>query len=212
MRDLTTQQTQPVFKTKKQRTLKREVSLTGVGVFTGATVKISLHPAPGDHGIIFERSDLPNKPRIPAKVEFVQKTPRCTILGDGDISIQTVEHVLAALKAYQVDNVLIEIHGPEVPIFDGSAISFIEAIEQAGIDIQDAEKRIITLSAPLFWSEGEVQIIALPSDEYRISYTLHYPHSPLLRSQYHSFVVEEESFKREIAPSRTFSLYEEIAP
>ncbi len=196
----------------KQRTIQNTISSSGVGLFTGKKVHVTLSPTDVDHGIVFQRADLPGTPKIPASVNFVKETPRCTILGNEQGSIQTVEHITAALSAYGIDNLLVSLDGPEVPIFDGSSASFVEMIEKGGVCEQSKEKARRKIQSPVFWAQGDVQIIALPSDEYRISYTLHYPHSSVIGSQFYSVLVNENKFKAEIAPSRTFSLYEEIAP
>lgn len=197
---------------KTQKTLKDSVSAEGIGVFTGEKVSIRICPAEKDAGIIFQRVDLSNKPILPAKLEFVQGTPRCTVIGDNGVCVQTVEHILAAFKAYGIDNALIQISGSEVPIFDGSSLRFVELIEEAGVVELESKKNVYFVDAPIFWSQGDIHIIALPSHEYRISYTLHYPHSQFIGSQFYSVVVDQEHFKNEIAPCRTFSIYEEIAP
>lgn len=196
----------------KQRTLERKVSLSGVGLFTGEQATLSIAPAEADSGVNFRRTDLPRRPFLPATLEYVQGTPRCTMIGSQGSLVQTVEHLLSALRSYQIDNALIEIHGPEVPILDGSAKGFVELIEEAGIAELHEERIVAKLERPVFWSQGDTHLIALPADEYRISYTLHYPHSPFIGSQYYSFVASETRFKNEIAPCRTFSLYEEIVP
>lgn len=134
------------------------------------------------------------------------------MIGGQGVLVQTVEHLLSALKAHQIDNALIEISGSEVPILDGSAEGFVEMIDRAGVVIQNEERASGKLEKPVYWSQGETHLVAIPSDSYQISYTLHYPHSSFIGSQYYSFVVDEEGFKQEIASSRTFSLYEEIAP
>jgi UDP-3-O-[3-hydroxymyristoyl] N-acetylglucosamine deacetylase len=197
---------------KKRRTVKRSVGISGIGVFSGQDVKLSLCPNEKGTGIFFKRVDLPHQPELPARLEYVQATPRCTLIGDGKISIQTVEHLLSALSAYDIDNAIIEISGSEVPIFDGSALEFVEMIEKAGVCELDQEKKAVKIQSPLFWSQGDIHLIALPSDVLRISYTLHYPHSTAIGTQYYSFVLSPEAFKKEIAPCRTFSVYEEIAP
>ncbi len=156
--------------------------------------------------------DLPHQPILAARSEYVQGTPRCTIIGNGTDSVQTVEHLLAALRAYDIDNVLIEITGCEVPIFDGSSRHFIAMIEEGGICELEGEKEVVRLKNPIFWSQGDIHLIALPSEEYRISYTLHYPHSKTIGTQFYTFSLDEERFKNEIASCRTFSIYEEIAP
>lgn len=196
----------------KQRTLKKEVTLSGTGLFTGTKVEMRFIPAPEDSGIVFRRSDIPGSPICPALAEYVIDTPRCTILGKDLCTIQCVEHVLAALSGYGIDNLIIELNGPEVPIGDGSAMPFVEMIEEAGIVFQKAKKTWYRLSAPIYWTQGDVHLVALPYDEFRISYTLNYPNSKLLRSQFYTFAYNEERFKREIAKCRTFSLYEEIVP
>jgi UDP-3-O-[3-hydroxymyristoyl] N-acetylglucosamine deacetylase len=203
---------QPTQKIQKQRTLQKSISADGVGLFSGEKVFLRLSPMEGNGGIVFQRIDLPHKPVFPARAESVQGTPRCTIIGSGIATVQTVEHLLAALRAYEIDNVLIEISGSEVPIFDGSSRAFVAMIEEAGVCEQDAVKQILRLKTPVYWSEGEIHLIALPSNEYRISYTLHYPHSRTIGTQFYSCALDPQRFKHEIAPSRTFSIYEEIAP
>jgi UDP-3-O-[3-hydroxymyristoyl] N-acetylglucosamine deacetylase len=197
---------------RKQQTLKRSFSVSGIGVFTGEVTTLRLSPLEGNRGIIFKRTDLPSQPEIPAKLEYLKSTPRCTLLANNEASVQTVEHLLAALKAYEVDNVLIEISGPEVPIMDGSSLPFVRLIEESGVAPQRAVKQLLKLSNPFFWSQGDVHLIALPDEHYRLSYTLHYPHSPFIGSQFYSITLDPERFKTEIAPSRTFSLHQEIAP
>ncbi len=196
----------------KQRTLQRSVSAEGVGLFSGEKVFIRLSPAKENTGVIFQRIDLPHQPILPALSEYVQATPRCTIIGNGKESVQTVEHLLAAVRAFNIHNILIEISGSEVPIFDGSAKYFVELMEQAGCLELNAEQEVMRLKNPVFWSQGGIHLIALPSDEYRISYTLHYPHSKTIGTQFYSFTLNQERFKQEIASCRTFSIYEEIAP
>lgn len=197
---------------KHQHTIKGFASLSGTGLFTGMKSAIKLCPAPEGTGVVFQRMDLPGKPTLRALVDNVRETPRCTILGTDDFQVQTVEHILSAIKAYDIDNLLIEIEGPEIPSCDGSAMPFVELIEKAGVIAQSKTKKIHHLEAPIFWSKGDVHLVALPSEEFRISYTLNYPNSELLKSQFFTVRINEEIFKEEIAPARTFSLYEEILP
>lgn len=197
---------------KKQRTLQKRVSAVGIGLFNGEKVSICLCPAKENTGIVFQRIDLPHRPTFPAQPKYVQGTPRCTMIGNGKDFVQTVEHLLAALRAYSIDNVLIEISNYEVPIFDGSSLPFVTMIEEAGICELEFEKTVYRIKTPIFWSKGDVHLIALPSEEYRLSYTLHYPHSTTIGTQFYTFVLNQEDFKNEIASCRTFSIYEEIAP
>ncbi len=196
---------------RTQNTLGRDVSASGIGLFTGESVSIRMCPAPIGAGIVFQRVDLPLKPRLFAQLEQVHATPRCTVIGVDGVLVQTIEHIVAALCVYKIDNALIEISGAEVPIFDGSSNQFVSMIEAAGVFPQETMRPIYTIQSPIYWSQGDIHLVALPSHEYRISYTLHYPFCTRIGSQYYSVVVDQESFKDKIAPSRTFSVYEEIA-
>ena len=195
-----------------QKTFQDEVTASGVGLFTGEKVSLRICPAPPDSGIVFQRTDLLSKPEIPALLSYVREAPRCTRLATPNASILMVEHLLSALYAYGIDNARIEVEGPEIPAADGSSQLFVDLIEKTGLVSQEYPKRYARISDPIYWSEGEVHLVALPSDEFRVSYTMHYPHSPLLRSQYYSFVLQPLRYKAEIARCRTFSLYEEILP
>jgi UDP-3-O-[3-hydroxymyristoyl] N-acetylglucosamine deacetylase len=195
-----------------QTTLKAAVSYTGLGLFTGVQCSVRFVPAPVGRGIVFRRSDLPGKPEVPALLEFAVQAVRSTRLLKGEASVQTVEHLLSALQGLGIDNLDIEVDGPEVPMSDGSAKEFVRMIEEAGIQAQDAPRKMILIKEPIYWSDGNVHLVALPATGSRFSYTLHYPHSPLIRSQYHSFLFSSSLYKTDIANCRTFTLYEEIAP
>ncbi len=195
---------------RSQRTLKKEVVFSGVGVHTGNEVTLRFCPAPEHSGIVFQRIDLPGKPVIPATVEYVKETARSTTIGIGDCSVQTIEHVLAALFAYQIDNLCIQVSAQEPPIGDGSSSTFVDMIETAGILEQNATSTVVPLKHPVYFSKGDTHLIALPAEEYKISYTLHYPQTPVIRSQYFSCTINQESFKRELSQCRTFALYDEI--
>lgn len=196
---------------RKQRTLKKPIDYSGIGLHTGTQVTMSFIPAKEGSGVSFRRSDLPGQPIIPATIEYVCANTRNTTLGIADVRIHTVEHVLAAVRAFNIDNIIIEINGIEPPVGNGSSDIFVGMIEESGIVEQEAVIPIVKLSQPVYWSEGEIHIVAIPSDCYRISYTLNYPDTRLLKSQYFSFALTEDSFKKEISPCRTFSLYEEVS-
>lgn len=196
---------------RKQRTLSRPISFSGIGVHTGEQVLMRFCPAPENSGIFFKRIDLPHQPIIEAHVSHVCDTQRSTTLGKENVRIHTVEHVLAALNAYNIDNLCVEISNVEPPIGDGSSRQFVEMIEEAGIKEQNASHAVFKLQQPVYWSDEQIQLVALPYEGLRISYTLNYPSSTLLKAQFYSVVVSPQSFKTEIAPSRTFSLYEEVA-
>lgn len=168
-------------------------------------------PAPVNTGIVFKRTDLPNQPIIPATLSSVWDTSRSTNLGIGELKIYTIEHVLAALYALQVDNLMIELSNIEPPVGNGSSDLFVQMIEEAGIEEQTEARSTLKIETPIYWSQDPIHLVALPSEGYHISYTLSYPSSPVLKAQYHSTIVDSTTFKREIAPCRTFSLYEEVA-
>lgn len=195
---------------RPQRTLKKEVALSGTGIHTGKEVLLRLLPAAANTGIVFQRIDLPGQPTIPALLSYVQETSRSTTIGCEGASVQTVEHLMAALSACQIDNVLVQVTEGEPPSGDGSAACFVALLEEAGVEEQEAETRVYILQEPLYYTEGETHLVALPSNEYRISCTLHYPHTPAIGSQYLSLEINEALFKKGIAPCRTFALYEEL--
>lgn len=190
-------------------TLRSSVTRQGVGLFTGEGVTITLSPLQEGSGVVFERVDVSGHPKLRLDAYAVQQTPRCTVVGNAECSVQTVEHLLAALHAYAVYDVLIQLTGSEVPIFDGSSSVFVEMIEEAGLE--ERGKRLVrTLRHPVFFSQGQTHLVALPSSQFIVSYTLHYPHSACLGTQFFSFALAPDLFKEEVAPCRTFALYEEV--
>lgn len=198
---------------RRQNTLAKTTEFSGIGIHTGNNVTMRFCPAPIHTGIVFKRVDLPSQPVIPATVEYVVDTSRSTTLGIGACRVHTVEHVMAALQAYGIDNLYVEVDNVEPPIGNGSSDVFVDMIESAGIVESNAEIPILHLDEPVFYSDSEqgINIVALPAPHFRISYTLSYDEHPLLKAQYHDLVVSSESFKKEIAPCRTFSLYKEIS-
>jgi len=198
--------------TRPQRTVGKVTEFSGIGVHTGHIVTLRLCPAKEGSGVFFKRIDLPGQPIIPAALGNVLDTSRSTTIGIKEARIHTVEHVLAAVKACQVDNLCIEISNIEPPVGNGSSDVFIEMLESGGFVEQHAPLKVVKVTEPLYWADEEIQIVALPYEGYRISYTLSYPASPILNGQFHTVIVNHDNFKREIAPCRTFSLYQEIAP
>ena len=195
---------------RHQSTIGTSQELSGIGLHTGEEVTLRFVPAREGEGIFFRRVDLPGQPIIPAAVEYVAGTARGTTLAVGDAKIHTVEHVLSAVRAYQIDNLCIEISSIEPPAGDGSSSEYVAMIERAGVVEQTATVPVVELKKPVWWSQGEVHLVALPSDVYRISYTLHYPAVPPLGSQYFTFDVTPNNFKDQISSCRTFALYDEL--
>lgn len=196
---------------RRQHTLADEVSFSGIGIHTGQCVHMRFIPAGVNKGIVFRRTDIPDALDIPAKLEYVLDTSRSTTIGIGKVLIHTVEHVLAALKAYQVDNLIIEVSNLEPPVGSGGSAEFVDMIEQVGVVEQNGTVPCVKLNRPIYWSEGDIHLVALPSEKYQISYTLSYPNTEALKSQFCSFIIDNVTFKRELAPCRTFSLYDEVS-
>lgn len=194
----------------RQTTIKSEVSVKGVGLHTGAKVTLTFKPAPENHGFKFKRIDLPGQPIIDADVDNVSDTSRSTTLSQNGASISTTEHVLAALVGCEVDNVMIELDGIEVPILDGSAIEFVNALESVGYKEQEAEKEYYHIPHNIHYSEEDrkVEMVAMPLDDYRFTCMVDY-NSPVLGSQ-HSTITSITEFKQEIASCRTFVFLHEL--
>ena len=195
---------------KKQKTIQKEVSLSGVGIHTGNTVMMTIKPAPVNHGFAFSRVDLEGSPIIAAKAEYVINTQRGTNLEKNGVQIQTSEHVLAAAVGLDIDNLLIELDSSEPPIMDGSSKYFVEALEKAGIEEQDADieeyvvKEIISFKDEATGSE----IILMPSDEYQVTTMVDFG-TKILGTQ-NATLDKMSDFKEEIADARTFSFLHEI--
>lgn len=195
----------------KKRTIAREVSFSGIGLHTGETCTITFHPTGPDHGIKFRRSDIPNSEPMPADIDHVISIDRGTTIGIGDVKVHTVEHVLAALTGLGIDNVLIELDGPEPPVGDGSAQPIVEALLDAGITKFDEDKEYLEIDTPMSYSEPDrkVDIIVTPSDDFRITFMIDYP-NPGLGTQYTFLGDLEEEFIEEFAPARTFCFLSEV--
>ena len=189
---------------ENQHTVARETALQGIGVHSGQESSIRIAPAPEGTGIVFRRMDLPGRPEVPAEVEYVTGTDLGTNLGDGSTEILTVEHVLAALAAMEVDNALLELDGPEPPILDGSFAPYVEAVRQAGRQRQNALAPVIEVESSIAVDNGgDASYVALPHDQYRISATIDFDHGAIGR-QYGAFDIDEERFRGGLAQARTF--------
>lgn len=193
-----------------QHTLKGEITLSGIGLHTGAYVNMTLKPATPGHGIKFQRVDLPGQPIVKADVDYVVETTRSTTLEHNGARVSTVEHIMAALAGTGVDNVLVELDGGEIPIMDGSAYAFIEAIEKIGLQNQDAKKVYYTIDTNITYYDDKkkVEMVAMPALDYRITCLIDF-NSPVLGTQ-HAKMKGIEEFKTEIAPCRTFCFLHEL--
>lgn len=196
-----------------QRTIAREVSVSGVGVHSGKKATLKFKPAPPNCGVVFERVDISSSPKIPARISNVidpVRRPRRTSVGLDSVEVHTVEHLMATLSGLAIDNIAIDIDSDEVPCFDGSAQVFVRALKEAGFTSQEAAKRYFQIREPIYLQENEATLMILPSEDFKISYTLSYGH-PSPTAQYIHLTLTAESFEREIAEARTFCMEEEVA-
>ncbi|MFH0855987.1 MAG: UDP-3-O-acyl-N-acetylglucosamine deacetylase [Candidatus Omnitrophota bacterium] len=197
----------------KQKTILKEISFSGIGLHTGDKSSLTLKPAQADTGIIFVRKDLAGLPHIKASVENMvpaEKLPRRTSIEKGLACVQTIEHLMAALSGLGIDNLYIELDNNELPGLDGSSLNFVEFLEQAGIKELGREKEPFLVKVPIRIEEGGAWILVEPAADFKISYTLDYAKS-LPKTEFIELAVNPESFKREIAPARTFCLESESA-
>jgi len=191
-----------------QRTLRRSISCAGIGLHSGRKVTLSLKPAPADSGIRFRRTDLGGV-EVPASVANVGAISYATGLAHDRATVETVEHLLAALVSSGIDNVLVELNTPEVPIMDGSAAPFIYLIQEAGVRRMATPRRYLKVLRPITLSRGDKRIALYPSDHFKVTYSISFDH-PLLRHQARTMRITEETFVEEIAPARTFCFLKEV--
>lgn len=191
-----------------QRTLRRPISCVGIGLHSGNKVQLSLKPAAADSGIRFRRTDLGNL-EVPATVNHLAGIQLATGLARNEVSVETVEHLMSALVSLGIDNVVIELNSPEVPIMDGSAAPFVYLIQEAGVKTLAQPRKYLKIVRPISLSRGDKRIALYPSDEFKVTYSISFDH-PLLRHQARTVHVTEESFIEEIAPARTFTFLKDV--
>ncbi len=216
---------QTVTRQTSRTTIARPSTWNGIGLQSGKPCQVTLCPLPSfeasegqadrkhlqvQTGICFRRIDLPSKPEVWGTLDSRDPTSfRTTNLQKDHAKVGTVEHLLAALKICDIDDALVEVHGPEIPIGDGSAQEWIERIQASGRLDSKGEKRILAPQEPLSITLGSSTLIALPSDQLRASCLIHYPNCPLIKSQFYTMIFEQTAMCRELAPARTFCLFEE---
>ncbi|EGG93393.1 UDP-3-O-(3-hydroxymyristoyl) N-acetylglucosamine deacetylase [gamma proteobacterium IMCC1989] len=195
----------------RQRTLKNEIQATGVGLHTGDKVYLRLKPAPEDYGIVFRRVDLQPVVDIPAKAENVGDTTLSTSLVRGDVKVSTVEHLLSAMAGMGIDNAIVEVSAPEVPIMDGSAGPFVFLIQSAGIQEQSAPKKFIRIKKPVSVEDGDKTASFLPFEGFKVSFSIDFDHPAFQgRSLNASVDFSSTSFVKEVSRARTFGFMHEI--
>lgn len=193
-----------------QRSIKSAIQISGKGLHTGKIVNLEILPAPANHGIVFKRMDLEGTPKVLADANNVSFTTRNTTIKKGEATVSTIEHLLSALYALGIDNVLVEIDGPEVPIKDGSSIVFVEAIHEVGIEELEAEREVLVITSPIYYKDEETnsEISVLPADGFELTALIDFG-SELLGMQYANFNGYSD-YAKEVAPSRTFVFLHEL--
>lgn len=195
-----------------QRTIKTSVTVTGVGLHSGCRVKLTLRPARPDQGIIFVRSDLPDTPKLKCHPFLINDTRlSSTLVDDNGVRVATVEHLMSAFACMGIDNIIVELSAPEIPIMDGSSNSFLYLLNQAEVIEQTARKKYIKILQTIKIAEGDVWVSLEPYDGYKVKVSLNYDH-PLFRKELSSFEVDfaKQSYISEISRARTFAFMYEI--
>ncbi len=192
-----------------QKTVRSSISCSGIGLHSGKKAHIVIKPAPVDTGIVFRRVDLPAHPTVAARLKNVVHVNYATSLREGDVSIQTVEHLLAALAGLGIDNLIVELNSDEVPIMDGSAAPFIYLLHEAGLKVQSKPRNFIKIKKTIKVTDGDKFIQISPGEDLKIDYNVDFSH-PLIQDQRYCFEWSEEQFVKKISRARTFGFLREI--
>jgi UDP-3-O-[3-hydroxymyristoyl] N-acetylglucosamine deacetylase len=192
-----------------QKTIQKAVSVEGIGLHSGKRAHISFKPAPENTGIYFVRKDISGLPALRAQSRNVRATQMATVLGSELFAISTVEHCMSAIAALQIDNLYIELDGPELPIGDGSADCYFRALQGAGIIEQGALRKYYYVTQPIYFSQGDKYAYALPHNGFRISCVIDFPHQRIGRQRI-EIDVNEHTFSRELATARTFGFLKDV--
>ena len=195
---------------RNQQTLSKSAFLNGIGLHSGNPVSLAIHPAPRNSGIVFVKQAGDQILSLPASIDFLGNTDHCTTLESENFQIQTVEHILAALAGLEVDNAYVELEGQEIPSADGSAATFIEIIQQAGIIQQDAPRTYLKIVEPITVGDDQRSITVSPSPLPKISYFIDFPNHPLIQQQEFVYDCTPLSFQKQIANARTFAFRKEV--
>jgi UDP-3-O-[3-hydroxymyristoyl] N-acetylglucosamine deacetylase len=193
----------------EQSSIARSVKCTGVGLHSGKTVVLTIHPAPINHGIKFFRTDLPNSPGISAHFNMVVDTSQATVIGNNGFIVSTIEHLMAAFAGLSIDNARVELTDYEVPMMDGSAGPFARLLRSAGIVSQPGPRCYFVVNAPIELKENGKSVAVYPADTSTITCTIDYDH-PVIGHQSRSVVLCDRAFEEEIAPARTFGLLQDL--
>jgi len=193
-----------------RRSIAGTASVRGTGLHTGAATEATFLPAPSGQGVVFRRMDLKGTPEVPARLTEIEAVERRTAIGHGESTIHTVEHLLAAVGAHEIDDLTVELTGPEPPIMDGSVGPYFEALERARPVENGGEPVVLTVQAPFTVTEGECSYVVAPAKEFRLTVSIEWPH-PLIGRQTGSYEITAQAFARDLAPARTFGFASEVA-
>ncbi|MDB9528563.1 UDP-3-O-acyl-N-acetylglucosamine deacetylase [Oscillatoria sp. CS-180] len=193
----------------QQQTVEKAVAQVGIGLHSGVETQVRIQPAAAHTGRVFVRTDLPDAPVIPARIEAVRQTMLSTELAVGDATVRTVEHLLAAMAGLGIDNARIEVDGPEMPLLDGSAQVWVEALQAAGCQVQSGDRPVITVSEPIWVRDQDAFVVAMPAPAARFTYGIDFD-LPAIGNQWYSWSPDTQSFVDEVAPARTFGLAHQI--
>jgi len=193
-----------------RRSIRKTASVRGTGLHTGAAAEATFLPAPAGQGVVFRRTDLPGRPEVRARLTEVQAVERRTTIGRGEAAIHTIEHLLAAVAAHEIDDLTVELSGPELPILDGSVQPYYEALARADPGDVGGEAVVLAVQAPFTVTEGDATYVVAPANAFRLTVTIEWPH-PLIGRQAGTYEVTPDAFARELAPARTFGFTHEVA-
>lgn len=195
----------------KQHTIINIINIEGIGLHSGKPVRLSLHPAPINTGIVFRRTDFSPVKEVPLKLLNIVETPLCTKLVDGEITIQTIEHLLSALAGLEIDNVYIDLSNGEVPIMDGSAAPFVFMIEAAGIKEQEAGRKLLKILKPIRIEENDKFVELKPFDRFQLNISINFPHPVIKQSQETiEFAFSRTAYSNDISRARTFGMANQL--
>lgn len=200
-----------MLKLRDQSTIASPCTVTGFGYWSGRDINVTFRPAPPDTGIVFARVDLPNRPQVAATLEHRVETPRRTVLSRRGARVEMVEHILAALAGLRIDNCFVEVDAAEMPGCDGSSQAFVDALEKAGVEMQQSPRAVLVVTEIMRLGNEETWIEARPAirNEMRVKYRIDYGSQTSIGRQMYQGTVTSESFRRDLAPCRTFLLQEE---
>ncbi len=192
-----------------QKTIRKRTEVKGIGIHSGEPSTLTFLPAPANTGVHFVRADLPNRPSLKVHALNVSATGYATTLGGAEFSVSTVEHCMSAISALRIDNLFIELDGPEIPICDGSAKEFLAALHRVGMVEQDQPRKYCYITQPIYFAEGEKQAYVVPYHGLRVTVTIDFPH-PSIGKQKLDLDINDQSFTREIAEARTFGFMKDV--